>query len=178
MGQEGKSRRSAKVPSHENTDDELDAENESFDEEQYENLLKRPSASLHQSGSADHSHDPSYREGSAPKRAKRASRSKYQLNEKNEMIDTSESPLAYPAYSNPNISRGTSRRLSDEYGHQPQPEFVMSHLRRQSYESTGPSDFSPHSASDLHSSQPENDDKQPAEYQPRSTPRPRRRGRQ
>lgn len=174
LGQEGKSRRSVKVLSHVDTDDEQDAENESFDEEQYETLLKRSSATLHQSRSPGDSHDPSYREGSAPKRVKRASRSKYQLNEKNEMIDTSESPVTYPTYRNQNVTRGTSRRPSDEQGHQQQSDYVMSHLRRQSYESTIPSDFSPHSISDPHFSQPENDDNQHAEYQPLSASRPRR----
>ena len=93
------------------------------------------------------------------------------------MVDTSESPGSHPTYSNPNVSLGTSRRLSSEFGRLQQPEYVLSHLRRQSYESTGPSDFSTHSASSLHYSQPENDENQQANYQPRPTSRPRRRGR-
>ena len=170
MGQGGKSRRSVKIPTRGDTDDEEDAENESFDEEQYETLLKRSSAALHQSGSPSDSHDPNYREGSAPKRARRASRSKYQLNEKNEMIDTSELAASYPTYRNRNSALGTSRPPTDEHGHQQQPEYAMSHLR-QRYESTGLSDVSHNSASDP---QPENDESQHAEYQPLSASRPRR----
>lgn len=172
LGQEGKSRRSIKTTSRRDTDDEQDADNESFDEQQ-EHWLKRPFAAMHESGSPGGSHDPSYGEGPAPKRTKRRG-SRYQINCRNEMIDTLEPEPVQSTHHNRNTTLVTPRRRGDEHGHQQQPDYTMSHSRLR-FESPGPSEFSAQSVSDAQYSQPENDETQHAGYQPASSSRTRRR---
>ena len=95
----GKSQRTTRA-SIGDDDDEHDAEHES-DHEDFDHDFIIPNAGQvmprsHDKGSRTHrtsSEDAYDREVSAPKRIKRASRSKYQLNENNEMVDTSVTPL-------------------------------------------------------------------------------------
>lgn len=97
----GKSQRTTRA-SMGDDDDELDAEHDSdhedFDHE-YDVMMSNASQIVPRSRekisrtNRTSSEDTYDREVSAPKRTKRASRSKYQLNENNEMVDTSVTPL-------------------------------------------------------------------------------------
>lgn len=93
----GKGRRTTKVANID-SDEEFDGEYEELGSHANVNALvvglKQPSASRsrvrRRAGSSDNgSLDQSYREGSVSKKPKRANRSVYQLNERNEMVDTS-----------------------------------------------------------------------------------------
>ncbi|MCJ1468022.1 hypothetical protein MMC07_006648 [Pseudocyphellaria aurata] len=92
----GKGRRTTKVTQDESDDeferdDDEDGSPASAQTHSKKRSLSRSHAPIpRRQASADDPHDQSYREGSAPKRARRPSRSVYQLNKNNQMIDTTQ----------------------------------------------------------------------------------------
>lgn len=176
LGQEGRLRRFTKISSHgETEDDDQDAENESFDEDQYDTLIKRSSTVLPSISPGGDRRDSSHCEGPAPKRAKRASRSKYQLNERNEMIDTSESPNEFDKHHlrSKNDMVSGSKGQKDEHRLQQQSSRATPHPM-QNYDSVGAMGSSPQSASNPQFSLTEQTGIQYGDHQQASTSRTRR----
>lgn len=113
----GKGRRTTKVV-QEDTDDDFEGDDDEYGSQagaQMYNSKKRSVSysnapnSRRRQASTDDPRDQSYREGSASKKVKRASRSVYQLNDQNQMVDTSQQQLK--------AERGPMQQSSHEHLH-------------------------------------------------------------
>lgn len=114
----------------EDTDEEFEAEDDEYGSQsgiQRHTSKKRSLShshapiSRHRQTSSDDPLDQNYREGSAPKKSKRSSRSVYQLNEHNQMVDISQPQLTVEPSPMQRSSQHQYVDSSNLYGYQTIP---------------------------------------------------------